>query len=288
MKYLKLMRVHHHVKNIIIFLPIIFAGELFNINKIVYMIYAFLAFSFSASFVYIINDIKDKDKDKLHKIKKDRPIASGAVSVKNAIMLAIFLLMISIFFNFLASNNVLSLIYLMLYVGLNILYSFKLKNIVLVDVIILVSGFLIRLLYGATVTDIGISNWLYLTVMSFSFYLGLGKRRNEIRKEGNKTRKVLEYYNQDFLDKNMYMCMTLTIIFYALWCIEPQIASLYPDIIWTVPLVMLIAMKYSLNIESSSYGDPVDVILKDKVLLFLVFIYGIIMFTTIYGAKFIS
>lgn len=166
---------------------------------------------------------------------------------------------------------------------LNILYSFWLKHIPILDVVILASGFLIRVLYGSNITNIQISNWLYLTILVFSFYMGLGKRRNEYKKMGTNGRKVLEFYNESFLNNNMYMCMALGIVFYSLWCIDVNKASTgIFNIIWTVPIVLIICMKYSLNIENESHGDPVDVILGDKILLLLGVIYTILMFLWIY------
>ena len=137
-------------------------------------------------------------------------------------------------------------------------------------------------LYGAFLIDVSISNWLYLAIISISFYMGLGKRRNELNKSSS-TRKVLEYYNEKFLDKNMYMCLALFIVFYALWCVDPvTVVKSHNLLIWTVPFVILICMKYSMNIESDSYGDPVDVIFSDKVLLAIGIIYAIIMFLIMY------
>lgn len=282
--YLKLMRVHHYLKNALIFLPLIFSGNFFNLNLLSKCLLAFLAFSLASSFVYIINDIKDVEKDKLHEVKKNRPIASGKISIKNAKILAIFVLIISLILTLLATKtDPLGWIYLVLYLLLNIGYSFGLKNIALVDIVILVSGFLIRVMFGSVVTNIQVSNLLYLTVMAMSFYLGLGKRRNEIDKQGSSSRQVLKFYTRQFLDKNMYLCLCLVIVFYALWCIDPIISSQYPNIIWTVPFILIICMKYSLIIENESFGDPIDVLLSDKVLILLILIYGLLMAYFIYG-----
>lgn len=198
--YIKLMRPKHYLKNILIFLPLVFSGKLLEGQSLLNGIYAFISFSLAASVVYIINDIRDKEKDALHEVKKSRPIASGKVSIKNAIILTIFLLIISYLFNCLATFSLLDLRYLFIivYIILNVFYSFGLKNIPLLDIVILVSGFLIRVLYGANVIEVEISNWLYLTIMAISFYLGLGKRRNEIIKSGSKSREVLKYYNREF------------------------------------------------------------------------------------------
>ena len=160
------------------------------------------------------------------------------------------------------------------------MYTMKLKNIPLLDVTILALGFLIRVLYGGALINVEVSSWLFLTVLSISFYLGLGKRRNELKvqeKVGN-TRNVLKYYNKEFLDKNMYMCLCMTIIFYSLWCQDLN----YEYIMWTVPLVILICMKYSLNIESNSSGDPVEVVFKDKVLIVLGLVYALSLIIILY------
>ena len=112
------------------------------------------------------------------------------------------------------------------------------------------------------------------------FYLGFGKRRNEIIKtNGNATRKVLKVYNKDFLDKNMYVAYALAIVSYTMWCVDKEtIAHVGNDyLFWTIPLLMVILQLYSLEIEGNSYGDPVEVILSDKKLLITVVIYAIIM-----------
>ena len=286
---LKLMRLKHYIKNSLIFFPLIFSGKLTNINSFFCCLISFFAFSLSASFVYIINDIRDKENDAKHDIKKNRPIASGKVSVKNALFFAILLLIISFLLNYFATNELfnVSFILLIIYIIINIMYSFGFKNIPLLDIVILVIGFLIRVLYGATIINVEVSNWLYLTIIAISFYLGLGKRRNEMLKSGSKSRNVLKYYNKDFLDKNMYMCLSLAIVFYSLWTVNVTTAKNLSDLfIWTVPLIILICMKYSMDIEGDSYGDPADVIINDKTLLLLLGFYGIIMLLLIYIPKF--
>jgi 4-hydroxybenzoate polyprenyltransferase len=164
-------------------------------------------------------------------------------------------------------------------------YSFGLKNIPIIDITILVAGFLLRILYGALVTQITISNWLYLTVIALSFYFSLGKRRNELRNiSDGETRQVLKAYPINFLDKNMGMCLTLANVVYALWSMDEKTKALYNNdyLIFTVPIVLLITMKYSLVVEGESDGDPVEVLLHDKVLLSLCVLYLAVMFLILY------
>lgn len=282
--YIKLMRPHHYIKNFLVFAALACSGQLFNPEKLTAGAAAFVAFCMTSSIVYIVNDIRDKEKDRKHPTKCKRPIAAGTVSVKGACCLAAVLAVIAAACNALSFHRTSTLL-LILYLVLNLAYSFGLKNIPIVDVTILVAGFLIRILYGAVVTGITISNWLYLTVIAISFYFALGKRRNELKHiSAGETRKVLEAYPVSFLDKSMGMCLTLANAFYALWSMDERTIASYNNsyLVFTVPIVLLITMKYSLDIEGDSDGDPVEVLLHDKVLLALCILYLAVMFAILY------
>ena len=192
--------------------------------------------------------------------------------------LTILAILLNLTFIKIQYNKIFILIALeLLYLVINIAYSYGFKKIPILDVTILMFGFIIRLMYGAQITNIEISNWLYLTIMTGAFYMGFGKRRNEIKKQGDKSREVLKKYNKEFLDKFMYVCLILIVVFYCLWCIDINTISRIGNgyIIWTVPLVLIILMKYSLDIEMDSFGDPVDVITNDKILISLSIFYAI-------------
>ncbi len=282
--YIKEMRVHHYIKNFLVLVPLVCSGQFLNFDKLIAAIYAFLSFCFISSSIYFINDIRDIEKDRNHPTKCNRPIAAGKIPVSSAIVFTVVLIILAIVFNMLCFNIYSSLL-LLLYFAINLGYSFGLKNIPLLDIAILVAGFLIRALYGSIVTDIQISSWLYLVIISVAFYLGLGKRRNELIKlEGNDTRKVIKKYSLSFLNNNMYMCMGLTIAFYALWTVDEKTMAVYQSngLIWTVPLVMLIFMKYSLTVEGNSDGDPVEVLIHDKVLIALCAVYLLLMLLLLY------
>ncbi|MCD8119992.1 MAG: decaprenyl-phosphate phosphoribosyltransferase [Lachnospiraceae bacterium] len=283
-KYLKLMRVHHYIKNLLVFAALICGGQIFNLEKTEAGLAGFAAFCLVSSAVYIINDIRDREKDRKHPSKCHRPIANGTVSVKNAVMLVVILLIAASVCNGLFFHLDATLL-LALYFVLNILYSLGLKNIPILDISILVSGFLIRIVYGACVTGITVSNWLYLTVISLAFYFSLGKRRNELDRSGGSTRDVLKSYPSSFLDKNMYMCLALANVFYALWSMDENTMRMYGStrLVLTVPLVLVITMKYSLDIEGDSDGDPVEVLLSDRILLCLCGAYLVLMFVILYS-----
>ena len=152
------------------------------------------------------------------------------------------------------------------------LYSLGLKNVVIVDIVLLASGFLLRVYYGAAIVNVEVSNWLFLTMLSASLFLGLGKRRKEC-KVSKDSRIVLKDYNEEFLDKYQYLTLTLTIVFYSLWATSQSIDYLY----LSIPIIIVIFMKYSLNIEKNDEGDPTTILFSDKILMGLCFIYGIFM-----------
>jgi len=281
--YLELLRVKHYIKNLLIFAPLFFGGQLFDTALFFKTLYAAATFSVGASLVYIVNDINDAGKDRLHPQKCSRPVASGRVSLRRAKFFC-FLLMCAVLLLSLAAAEqgvypLSALLWLLAYIALNLLYSGGLKNIPLLDLLILAAGFVIRLYYGSCVSGIELSPWICLTVWGGAFYLGIGKRRNELQNLNCSSRSVLKNYSYSFLDKNMYVCLAFTEVCYALWTIQ----SPYRHMVWSVPVVMLIFMKYSLDVEDkSSDGNPVDILLRDKSLACLTFIYLLILFAGIY------
>lgn len=270
----RLMRPKHYIKNFLIFVSIVFDRNLFCPEVLIRVLGGFAAFCLLSSVVYIMNDINDAEEDRRHPVKKNRPIASGAVSPTQGCVLAAVLAVCSLaLYIGVCGFGWSSFIILLLYFAVNLGYSLGLKNVPFLDVVLLVSGFLLRVLFGAAIINSTVSAWVSLTVVALSFYLGLGKRRNELKKctASGETRKVLGAYTYEFLDKFMYLCLTLAVAFYALWSRDAEIVAKYgtENLVWTVPMLIVILMKYSADIESDSYGDPVDVILEDKVLLLM-------------------
>ena len=283
--YISLMRVKHYIKNILIFFPLVFSGNLFNVKLLEKSFFAFIAFSLAASLVYILNDIHDCEKDKLHPTKCQRPIASGRVSKKEAYCLSTMLLILVILINELLVGTKVTLLALILfYIFINIIYSMGgIKDLPIWDLAILTLGYVIRVYYGANTIDVEVSIWMSSTVIFMATFLGLGKRRNEIKFQGSKTRKVLSKYTVGFLDKNMYVCLGMTLASYTLWCKEMAIQS-NSTLCWIlcVGLALLICMRYSMLVEREQEGDPISVLFGDKEIIILVFVWGCIMLLTLY------
>jgi len=278
----KLLRLHHWIKNLLVFFPLFFSINLFDISLVTNAVLGFVFFSLASSIIYIFNDIRDIEKDRLHAVKRNRPLASGAIPVRNAVISAAVLSLVLI------TSLVVSVIFLplfgfmptgllLLYILVNLGYSLGLKNIPIIDIAILAAGYVIRVFFGALIVGVEVSVWLYLVIITAAFYLGMGKRRNEIIGNESGKRESTPFYSVNFLDKNMYVCLTLCVVFYALWSIDTVI-------VYTIPLVIIILLKYSLNIEKNkdTDGDPVSVLLKDKILLLLCGIYIICLFCIVY------
>jgi 4-hydroxybenzoate polyprenyltransferase len=283
--YWKLARPHHWVKNVLVLLPLMCSGQLLLWEKLSRGLWAFLAFSLLASTIYCINDVRDRDKDRQNPEKAGRPVAAGVLSPKQALGFGgVLFLLAAVCGFFAAGRDGISWLWLGCYFVLNLGYSLGLKNYPLVDIAILAAGFLLRLLYGGAVTDIELSKWLCLTVIAMSFYLGLGKRRGERLGGQAQSRAVLKYYSEGFLDKNMYLCVALGVMFYALWTVDDLTVRRVGGeaLVWTVPLVILICMRYSLDLETHAHGDPVEVLLHDKLLLLLALLLGLAIFAVMY------
>ncbi len=276
---IKLIRPHHYIKNLLVLAPLIFSGKMFDLTLLARAGVGFVSFSLLASTVYIINDYCDIEADRQHPMKKQRPLASGRVSKTQAIALMLGLLALAFGVLWWLPNPWLVTMVMVAYLVINLAYSFGFKHVPIIDVAIIAGGFLLRVLHGGAVCDIYVSTWLYLTVLVFSFYLALGKRRGELAQNGAKSRKVLRYYSTAFLTDNMNIFLALTLAFYSLWSTQSGVRWT----VATVPVGFLITMRYSLIIsDKKSSADPAEVLLRDKILLGLVMLYGLMMFAIMY------
>jgi len=289
-QYIQLLRANHWIKNVLIFIPLFFAAKLFSISLFISTFFGFICFSLLSSIVYILNDIRDMEEDRLHSSKSRRPLASGEITVPHAVLvlvvlftvLFVLLVILRIQENHFYTFKSIGL--MLLYFALNVAYSCGLKNIPIVDITILASGYVIRVVFGAMIVGINISVWLYLVITLCAYYMGLGKRRNEITSNETGTRAVMKFYTHNFLDKNMYVCQALCVVFYALWSIDSVTVQKFntTEFVYTIPIILIIFFKYSLNIETNTDGDPTSVLLGDKVLLALCGAYIISVFCIIY------
>ncbi len=282
--YIKLLRVKHYIKNFFVFVPLIFAEKFTDLNSIIKNVLAFFSLCFAASFIYIVNDIKDREKDRLHPVKKNRPIPAGRVSIPTAFIFSLVLIALSLWISFYI--NFWTLISVLVYVLLNIAYTFGLKNVVILDVMIIAGGFVLRIITGAVAIEVPLSNWIILTAISISLFLGFGKRRHELIYVGENHRKVLQDYSVQFLDYMMIISVTMTVMSYSLYCMDDRVtARLGTDkLILTVPLVIYGLFRYMYLIyKKDEGGDPAELVAKDKGIIIAVLSWFILTMLMIGG-----
>lgn len=233
---------------------------------------AFFCFAFTASTVYIVNDIMDVEKDRLHPEKSKRPIASGALSIRIAVLSGIFLLIFSLSTAYYITPVFSGM--LLLYLIINLFYSVWLKHVVIIDVMIIALGFVLRGLSGAVVVGVGISSWFILCTMLLALFLALSKRRHEcklLNGDKEKQRKVLEHYSINFLDQLISIVTSATIMTYSLYT-----ANSGPNahMMWTIPFVIYGIFRYLYLIHmKQGGGSPEKSLLDDKHMLLTVILF---------------
>lgn len=268
---LKEMRVWQWTKNVLVFAPVIFGAKLFNLNILIDIIFTFFAISFAASTVYIINDILDIKEDQNHPTKKNRPIACGDINKKESILLVTTTFILSIIFSTIVSTSVLILV--VMYIILNLFYSKIFKHKEVIDILMVAFFYIYRVYLGGVASGSSISGWLILTTFFLSLFMITGKRRAEIvsnKGTANHSRKVLNLYNEKFLDAALIISLTLLIVFYSLYSVLIQ-NSLF---ILTIFPVIFISLRYLYLVFAKNDGEePEKLIFKDKE----IFIAGVIL-----------
>lgn len=265
-KYLKLFRVTQWIKNTFVFVPLLFSLNLFHSAYLLKSFGAFVVFCLLASIVYIINDIADVESDKLHPIKKNRQIASGKISKVSALtaaaVLAVAVLLLLQLFNFsfmLAAAA---------YLAINIFYSYRLKHVVILDVFLIAAGFMLRVMAGAYVINVETSSWLILTTMFVSLFLGVMKRRSELKfnyngEEAMITRKVLAHYSSTFTDQMATVAAAGVIVCYALYTVAQRTVGLFgtENMIYTTPFVVFGIFRYMYLVYLVEKGESTSEIM---------------------------
>ncbi len=288
-QFIRLLRPHQWLKNAFVFTGLIFAHAWHQPQIIIAVINATIAFCFMSSSVYILNDILDLQQDKLHPSKKNRPIASGAISVKQALPLAIILFIAALSIGYVASLKV--LVVLLIYAIINVLYCIELKHIVIIDVFVIAFGFMLRIIAGTWGVGIAPSQWLMLCGLMITLFLGFTKRRAEIAgmEEGAiiSQRKVLEHYSPTILDKLIGITATGTIITYSLYTVSPSTIQIQgtANLIYTVPFVMYGIFRYIYLLHNAirkNGEDTASDLLKDKHLLVTVIAWFVLLIILIH------
>lgn len=291
LKYLKLLRVEQWVKNLFVFLPLFFSGNVTNSDLLIKSLFAFVIFCLAASSVYIINDYSDIESDRRHPEKRKRPLASGSISKKTAT--AIFIACVSavlilIYFssayfhqNVLEFSSVIAFYFVM-----NIAYTFKLKHVAIIDVFIIASGFVLRVLAGGFITGILVSQWAILLTFVLALVLAIGKRRGELinAQVTGKTRRSLDGYNVQFADIALSISCTLAIVCYLMFTLSPEVQlRFHTSIFYTVIFVVYAFFRYlQQTLVYNRTESPTKILYRDHYIQVTLLLWLVVFLLQIY------
>ena len=271
---IRLIRPKQWVKNVFVLAPLVFSKTFLQPDAVIKAILAMLCFIMASSSVYILNDIIDLKKDRIHVTKKLRPLASGKIDKRTALTFMLVLLTSGLVVAFLINSSVAYCI--VIYVLMNILYSTMLKNIAIVDIMIIALGFVLRVICGAVAIPVYISSWILLCTFFIALCFGAGKRKSEktiLSEDSNKHRRVLTYYNDDFLKSLIQISVTGSAITYSLYTILEYESQ--PPMI-TILFVFLALFRYMQLVFVEEEGRlPEEIILSDAPLLISIALFGI-------------
>ncbi|NFV11421.1 decaprenyl-phosphate phosphoribosyltransferase [Clostridium sp. FAM 1755] len=259
-----LMRPKQWIKNFFVFAAVIFSGNLMNEGILKNNIITFILFCLTSSTIYILNDIVDIEKDRKHPEKKNRPLPSGRVSKSTAIIMNIVMLFIVLFCSYKFVDYKVMYIYLM-YIVINILYCFKLKNVVILDVMVITFGFVLRVESGSLATKVSVSPWLFLCTILLSLFLALNKRKSEIitlKDKSGSHRKILEEYSIELIDNMLTIVTPSILISYCLYTFSSVQSK---RMMYTIPFVLYGIFRYQYLMTNHNLGGkPEAVFGKDK------------------------
>ena len=285
---LKLIRIPQWIKNLFVFVPLVFSLNLFRGEYFLTSLLGFAAFCLTSSVIYIINDIADVEADRAHPRKKNRPIASGRISPKQGLLIALIFGIAAAVLCLFADINF--ALFLTLFFFINVLYSMKLKHIVLLDIFSIAAGFLIRVLAGAVIIQVVISSWLILTTMFISLFLAVMKRHSELEvvAEGSsvETRKVLAFYSLNFADQIATVAAAGVIICYALYTVSERTITVFgtENLIYTTPFVVFGIFRYMFLVYMNKQGEnTTQLLISDVQMIITVILYAAVTLLIIYG-----
>jgi 4-hydroxybenzoate polyprenyltransferase len=282
---LKTMRPKQWTKNVFVFAGLVFDGQLLQIEPFIQTLIGFILLCFASSTVYIINDIADIEQDKQHPLKRQRPLASGRLSIRVAgiatTIIGVATLALSFFLNRWFGALVLT------YILMNLLYSFRLKHVPIIDVFFVASGFVLRVGAGVMLITVErFSPWLYVCTTLLALFIGFGKRRAELSllaDKANTHRKVLDGYTISFLDQLIIIVSATTIMAYSLYTFTAENLLGNQLMMLTIPFVVygIFRYLYLIHVEGAG-GAPDEVLLTDIPSLTTIIGWGLLVMLILY------
>lgn len=268
--YVKLLRPKDWAKNLFLFVPAFFAGKLFDLYKFELLIGGFAAFSFLASSIYIINDYRDIESDRKHPEKCKRPLAAGTVNKTTALIIAIALFIAGMLLSYLLDSSGKFLFVTSLYYVLNLGYSFGLKNVSIVDIIIVAAGFVLRVKGGSVLSEVDLSQWLTIMTFLLALFMAIAKRRDDVvlkSSTGEEMRKSMKGYSLEFLNMMLGLFCAILIVSYINYTVSSGV--LYRQfghrLYYTALFVIAGIMRYlQITFIQNKAGSPTEILYKDR------------------------
>lgn len=286
--YIKLLRPKDWAKNLFLFVPSFFAGSFFVPSKIGLLIEGFFAFCFFASSIYIINDYRDIEDDRKHPKKSKRPLASGKVKKSTAIVICVILIAAGIVLAFFADHSFQFLFILGLYFFMNLAYSLGIKNIAILDILILAAGFVLRVKAGAIIAEVDTTDWLIVMTFLLSLFMAIAKRRDDMLLKittGTDMRKSMSGYNLDFLNTMLGLFSAILIVAYINYTVSPVTMArlrtyrLYYSSLFVIAGVMRYLQITFVKKES---GSPTEILYKDRFIQITLVLWILSIYTILY------
>ncbi|KAF0139895.1 MAG: 4-Hydroxybenzoate polyprenyltransferase-like protein [Stygiobacter sp.] len=284
--YGKLLRVTSWAKNFFVFVPLVFAKQLFNQGEFLEVLSGFILFSIAASAIYVVNDIYDAKKDAIHPLKKNRPVASGRISAAEAKITGAILFILAGALSFVMNYSFVAIVWF--YIFLNILYTNYLKQIVIVDIFCIALGFMLRVIGGAVIISVSISSWLILTTLFLSLFLAAMKRRVEIATSEHavEQRNVLKDYSLSFIDQISSITGGGVIISYALYTVSERTILMFGSeyFVFTTIFVIFGIFRYMYIVFKKDKGENVvEAMITDSQMIVNALLYIGVVITFIYN-----
>lgn len=286
---LRLIRPKQWLKNVFVLVPMFFGGSLTDAADIYASVVSFLAFSFIASSVYCFNDIIDVEADRRHPVKCKRPIASGAISMKQAYGLMALMFLLSMASLMLLKENQLAVcIIILFYYVLNLAYCSILKKYAIVDVCVIAFGFVLRLLAGGFATDIVLSKWIVMMTFLLTLFLSFAKRRDDVlrmEETGEAPRKNTIRYNLTFINQAITITASVTLVCYIMYTISPEVvARVHTDYLYLTTIYVLLGLlRYiQITVVDKKSGDPTKMMLQDRFTQVVVVLWALTFLLIIY------
>lgn len=266
---IKLLRIKDWAKNLFLFIPAFFAGKLFDLRNIELLAGGFMAFSFLASSIYIVNDYRDVEDDRKHPTKSKRPLASGKVKKSTGLIIAILLFVAGTTLAYLLDDSGKFLFLLGIYYLLNLGYSFGLKNISIVDIIIVSAGFVLRVKGGAVLGHIDTTEWLIIMTFLLALFMAIGKRRDDVMLKlstGNDMRKAIKGYTLDYLNILLGLVCAVIIVAYINYTVSGALYKEFGHRLYYTSLFVIAGIMRYLQIifVLNNSGSPTDILYKDR------------------------